>query len=262
MKLALYQGPSPSGNLEAAFETIEGKLLAAAAAGADMVVFPELFLPGYNQRQLHPSLAQPQGGPWEAQLAVLAKSTGCGLTIGWAERDGAQLYNAASTFDRHGRRLAHYRKLQLFGEMEQSVFIPGADYELFDLDGIRAGLLICYDVEFAPHCGALKKRGAELLLVPTANPAGFEHVSDVLLPARAVETNMTIAYANYCGSDSGLTFGGSSILLGPDGGILVKAGKTEALLIADLDGCADIDPTRISTQYHDFREAPGRHDQL
>lgn len=262
MKLALYQGPSPAGNPEAAFATIEGKLLAAAAAGADMMVFPELFLPGYNQRQLHPSLAQPQGGPWEERLVSLAKSAACGLTIGWAERDGNHLYNSASAFDARGQRLAHYRKLQLYGEMEQSVFTPGNDYVLFELGGVRTGLLICYDVEFAPHCRAMKERGAELLLVPTANPAGFEHVPDVLLPARAIETNMTIAYANYCGQDKGLSFGGGSLVVGSDGRDLAKAGSSETLLITDLDGGTNIDPTRVSAQLKDFREATGTHDQL
>ena len=262
MKLALYQGPSPAGDPEAAFETIEGKLLAASAAGASMAVFPELFLPGYNQPQLHPSLAQPQGGPWEGRLAALARQAGCGLTIGWAERDGERLYNAAGCFDDQGRKLAHYRKLQLFGEMEQSIFTPGADYALFNLNGVRTALLICYDVEFAPHCRALKERGAELLLVPTANPAGFGHVSDILLPARAVETNMTIAYANYCGADNGLAFGGGSLAIAPDSEILAKAGRAEALLITDLGSVEALDTTRISTQIHDYREASGRHDQL
>lgn len=262
MKLALYQGPSPAGDPEAAFETLEGKLLAAAAAGAEMAVFPELFLPGYNQPDLHRTLAQPQGGAWEERFSALAQTAGCGLTIGWAERDGEDLFNAASCFDAAGRKLAHYRKLQLFGAMEQSVFTPGTDYEVFDLDGIRTALLICYDVEFAPHCRALKERGSELLLVPTANPAGFEHVSDVLLPARAVENNLTIAYANYCGSDDGLAFGGKSLAIGPDGEIQAKAGTAETLLITDLSGSGTIDPSRISTQIHDFREASGRHDQL
>lgn len=262
MKLALYQGPSPAGNPEAAFATIEDKLLAAEAAGADMMVFPELFLPGYNQRQLHSSLAQPQGGSWEGQLASLAKSTNCGLTVGWAERDGVHLYNSASAFDADGRRLAHYRKLQLYGEMERSVFTPGSDYVLFELGGVQTGLLICYDIEFAAHCRAMRERGAELLLVPTANPAGFEHVPDVLLPARAIETNMTIAYANYCGQDNGLSFGGRSLLIGPDGVDLARAGHGETLLITDLNGGTNIDPTRISAQLKDFREATGTHDQL
>lgn len=262
MKLALYQGPSPAGDPDAAFETLEGKLLAAAAAGAEMAVFPELFLPGYNQPERHRALAQPQGGAWEERLSVLARTAGCGLAVGWAERDGAQLFNAASCFDASGRKLAHYRKLQLFGAMEQSVFAAGADYEVFDLGGIRTALLICYDVEFAPHCRALKERGAELLLVPTANPAGFEHVSDLLLPARAVENNLIIAYANYCGRDNGLAFAGGSMVAGPDGEILAKAGKAETLLITDLAGVEAIDTSRISTQIHDFREAPRRHDQL
>lgn len=262
MKLALYQGPSPAGDPEAAFEILESKLSAAAAAGAEMAVFPELFLPGYNQPDLHRALAQPQGGTWEARLSALARTNRCGLTLGWAEREGEHVFNAAGCFDAAGLKLAHYRKLQLFGAMEQSVFAPGTGYEIFDLGGIRTALLICYDVEFAPHCRALKERGAELLLVPTANPAGFEHVSDVLLPARAVENNLTIAYANYCGRDNGLTFAGGSLVAGPDGEILAKTGKAETLLITDLAGVDAIDTSRISTQHHDFREAPRRHDQL
>ncbi|TQV82057.1 carbon-nitrogen hydrolase family protein [Denitrobaculum tricleocarpae] len=262
MKLALYQGPSPAGDPDAAFTAIEGKLLVSAAAGADMVVFPELFLPGYNQPQLHASLAQPQGGPWAARLSALAKSANCGLTIGWAEREGKHLYNSASVFDARGQRLAHYRKLQLYGEMERSVFVPGSDYVLFQLGGVRGGLLICYDVEFAQHCRALRELGAELLLVPTANPSGFEHVQDILLPARALETNMTIAYANYCGQDGELSFGGRSLLVGPDGNDLASAGHSETLLITDLNDNSDIDPLRVSAQLKDFREASGTHDQL
>ncbi len=262
MKLAVYQGLSPAGDPDAALRTIEEKLRIAAVAGAEMMLFPELFLPGYNQRHLHPSQAQPQGGPWEDRLAVLTKLAGCGLTVGWAERDGDRLYNTASSFDARGRRLAHYRKLQLYGEMEQSVFEPGSDYVLFDLGGFRTALLICYDVEFAAHCRAVKERGAELLLVPTANPAGFEHVQEVLLPARAVETNMTIAYANYFGEDNGLAFGGGSLVVGPDGVLMAKAGGAESLLITDLDKNSEIDPLRISTQLKDFRKATGTNDQL
>lgn len=262
MKLALYQGPSPAGDPEAAFATIEGKLLAAAAAGADMMLFPELFLPGYNRPGLHASLAQPQGGAWEQRLAALARGAGCGLTIGWAERESEAIYNAASCFDATGKRLAHYRKLQLFGEMERSVFTPGTAYEIFSLAGRRAALLICYDVEFAAHCRALGEQGVDLLLVPTANPAGYEHVPDVLLPARVLETNMTIAYANYCGSDGGLAFGGGSLAIGPGGELLAKAGATEALLITELKDAGTAAPALISTQLQDFREAPGRHDKL
>ncbi len=80
MKIALYQGPSPAGATEAAFATIERVLAAAAAAGARMAVFPELFLPGYNLADLA-AQAQPADGDWSQRLAALAAAAGCGLTV-------------------------------------------------------------------------------------------------------------------------------------------------------------------------------------
>jgi len=253
MHLAVFQTRSVAGDDATAFATIARILASAAAAGAGMVVFPELYLPGYNQPVLHAEQAQQQGGAWEQRLSDLCRKAGCGLTIGWAERAGETVYNAASCFDATGRKLAHYRKVQLFGPMERASFQPGDRLCDFDLGGIRAGLLICYDVEFAEHVRALSERGVELLLVPTANPAGFDNVSNVIVPARACETAMTIAYANYCGSDAGLRFGGLSTLVGPDGNVMARAGTGETLLIADLSATSDIDPAHLSTQNTDRR---------
>jgi len=84
MKLAIYQGPSTEGDIDAALAVVDRYLAASAIAGADMVVFPELFLPGYNQPDLHKTMAQTKDGPWEEQLAALAKTHSCGITIGWA----------------------------------------------------------------------------------------------------------------------------------------------------------------------------------
>lgn len=256
MKLALYQGAPTDGNEADAFARLGTTLTAAAVAGAQMAVFPELYLPGYNCPALHAERAQPQGGAWETRLAALCRETGCGLTIGWAERAGDCLYNVATSHDDTGRKLAHHRKLQLFGPMERASFVPGDSLTTFDLAGRRAALLICYDVEFADHVRALSERGVDLLLVPTANPAGYEIVQDTLVPARAAETGMTIAYANYCGSERGLDFGGLSVIAGPDGLPLAKAGRGECLLIADLAQVDRIDPALLSTQTRDRRRLP------
>lgn len=254
MKLAVYQGAPTDGDEQGAFGRIATVLTAAAAMGAEMAVFPELFLPGYNRPDLHPDRAQPQGGDWETRLAALCRETACGLAVGWAERDGASVYNAASCFDRTGARLAHYRKIQLFGPMEASVFQPGDAHVVFDLGPFRAALMICYDVEFAHHVQALAARGVDLLLVPTANPAGFENVSTLLVPARAFEQAMTVAYANYHGREAGLAFGGGSVIAGPDGNALARAGAGEALLIVDLGHRDTLDPAKLSTQRRDRRE--------
>lgn len=234
MKLALYQSLPTAGDTQQALARIARILNAAAAAGADMLVMPELYLPGYNQPDLHKALAQETGGPWDSRFADLCRAAGCGLTIGWAERDGGQIFNAASAFDASGGKLGHYRKQRLFGPMENAVFDSGRDVVTFEVLGYRVGLLICFDVEFADIVRAVSDQGVDLILVPTANPVGYDLVPDILVRARACDAQAVIAYANYCGSEAGLAFGGKSIIAGSDGNCLAMAGRGEALLVADL----------------------------
>lgn len=192
MKLALCQAPPTDGDEAAAFARIGRVLSAAACAGAEMAVMPELFLPGCNRPDLHAARAQPIRGGWEDRLCRLCRQAGCGLTLGWAERSGTAIFNAASVFERTGAKLAHDRKRQSFGPVGRAVFTLGDALVVFDLAGRRAGLLICYDAEFAPLVRRLADKGAALLLVPTANPAGYDLVPDALLPARAHEACLTI----------------------------------------------------------------------
>ncbi len=257
MKLALYQGPSPAGDLGVAFAAIDRTLGTAAASGAQMALMPELFLPGYNQTDRMAALAQPRDGDWQSRLSQLCRAHGCGLTIGWAERAGDVVYNSATAFDGQGNVLGHYRKIQLFGPAEAAIFTPGDAYCTFDLNGRKTALLICYDVEFAHHVHALADLGVDLILVPTANPAGFDVVADAMVPARAAERALTIAYANLCDTENGLTYGGKSIIAGPDGQALATAGRGPTLLIADLAATADLNPATLSTQSRDRRDLQG-----
>ncbi len=253
LKIAAYQGPSPQGDDASAFDAIEYWSAKAATRGASMIVFSELFLPGYNQPHRHNPMAQPQGGPWESRLSRLAKSLGCGITIGWSERCGDQVYNAASTFGPDGQKLAHYRKIQLWGDMERGIFSPGNAYATFTFAGKECALLICYDIEFPQHVRALQERGVELLFVPTANPAGFDHVADIMVPSRAAECRMTIAYANYCGSEGYLRYGGLSCVVGPETTFLAKARNDETLLVANVPNYADLSEKLLSTQLVDYQ---------
>ncbi|PVB59539.1 carbon-nitrogen hydrolase family protein [Labrenzia sp. 011] len=254
MKLALYQGPATCGDIEAGFNRLQTRLSAAAMAGASMAVFSELFLPGYNLPDLHRSLAQPLGGQWCQRLSDLAANAGCGLTVGWTELDGENVYNAATAFGTRGEILGHYRKIQLFGPMEKASFAFGERYTTFDFCGRKTAILICYDIEFPQHCRALADRGVSLVLVPTANPRRFEHVSHAFVPSRAAEAGLTIAYANYCGPEGDITFGGKSLIAGPDGKALASAGTGETLLVADLAPVSDIPWDLLSRQDQDYRE--------
>ena len=253
MKLAIYQGPSQEGDIDAALNTIEKTLSCVSSGGADMVVFPELFLPGYNQPDLHKKLAQRKDGLWDDTLSRLALKYHCGITIGWAECEDTNIFNSVSCFDNKGKKLAHYRKIQLFGPTEKETFHAGNSYSTFELNGQKAAVLICYDVEFAHHVYALKELGVDLLLVPTANPLKFNNVPEILVPARAAENGMTIVYANYSGTERGLKYGGGSVIVGPDAQLLAKAGYGETILIADLAAVSEIDKSLFSTQKHDIR---------
>lgn len=251
MRLALWQTRSPGGNSDMAFAGLEQALAAAAAAGAIMLVAPEAYLPGYNCDDIA-ALAQSRNGPWLTRLAGLCRRLGCGVTLGYAEREGDQVYNAAVTFDSTGKEVAHYRKIQLFGPREKAIYAPGDSYTVFDLGGVKAALLICYDVEFAPHVAALAAKGVRLILCPTANMMPFTHVVRYTVPAMAVNHALTIVYANYCGVEGDLSYVGGSLIAGPYGEPLVQAGLGPALLIADLPDV--LDPGLLSTQAADFRK--------
>jgi len=112
-------------------------------------------------------------------------------------------------------------------------------------------MLICYDVEFAHLNRALMAKGTRLLLVPTANPEPNTHVSRLVVPAHAINHAMTIAYANYCGTEGDLTYCGTSVIAAPDAAILAMAGPSETLLVTDI--ARQPDPALMQTQLADYR---------
>ena len=250
MKIAVLQSPSAAGDLDWAFAQLTDALNAAGAAGAAVLVAPEVYLPGYNYDHI-PAMAQPKTRDWLNRLSSLCRDANCGLVIGYAERDGTQTFNSAVAITSNGDQIAHYRKLQLYGPREAAIYNPGDAYCTFDLNGTKAALLICYDIEFAPHVAALRDLGASLILVPTANMAPFTHVAAHTVPAMAANYALTIAYANYCGSEGDLAYVGGSLIAGPHGEVLAQAGTGPALLIVELPAA---DPARLSTQANDYRK--------
>jgi predicted amidohydrolase len=227
-------------------------LAAAGAMGAATLVAPEVYLPGYNQPDIGAG-ALARDAEVLRRLSDACRAARCGLVVGYAERDGARLCNSALALDAEGREVANYRKIQLYGAREKTLYAPGDSYAIFDLEGVHAALLICYDVEFAPHIAELAARGAQVILVPTANMHPFVHVVRHTVPAMAANHGVVIAYANFCGEEGDLHYTGGSLIAGPHGEILAHAGETPALLVAEIP---DADLSRLSTQAADLRKMP------
>ena len=238
LTLALLQcAPGPldvAGNLQRLKQAAEQ----ARAGGADVLVCPEMFVTGYNiGLSAVAQLAQPADGEYAQAVGEIAKRHGLAIVYGYPERaaDGT-VFNAAQWINADGQRALNYRKTHLFGALDKNQLAAGdLSTALVDLKGWRVGLLICYDVEFPENTRRLALAGADLIVVPTANMADFDFVATTLVPVRAYENQVYLAYANYTGPEGDLHYGGLSTVAAPDGAVLAQAGRDETLVFATLD---------------------------
>jgi predicted amidohydrolase len=176
------------------------------------------------------------------------------VLYGYPERAGGDVYNAAQLIDHDGRGLANYRKTHLFGEIDRRAFRPGdGGFVQATLDGVRLGILICYDTEFPEAVRAQALAGVEFVAVPTALMRPYETVANTLVPCRAYENQVFVAYVNRCGREGELEYCGLSCVVAPDGTDLARAGEGEELLVADLDIALHRDTRAPNTYLQDRR---------
>jgi predicted amidohydrolase len=235
MKIALYQGPGHILDVTAAFALLDAKAAEAKANGADLLILPEMYLSGYNIGPAAASeLAIAQTGLAPAQ--GIAKSRGIALVFGYPERVGDAVANSAVLIGPDGDILLNYRKSHLYGELDRAMFKEiGTQFPVAKLGGHTVGLLICYDIEFPEPARRLALAGADILLIPTAQMEPYTQVAKHVIPARAYENQLYVAYANHSGTEDGLDYIGLSSICEPDGKILAAAGKGEEIIYATVD---------------------------
>jgi predicted amidohydrolase len=252
MKVALLQSRGTPGDVEANLAAVRSAAQSAAQAGAELLVTPEAFLSGYDIGAGRVrALALPDAGA----VGEIAAAAGVAVACGWVERDGDLIHNAATLFDANGRALLTHRKVHLYGEVDRAAFDPGGEgFAVATLNGVKVGLLICFDVEFPEAVRALALAGAQLVLVPTSLMAPHDIVARTLVPARAAENQLFVAYANRVGVEGeNFEYVGQSCVAGPDGTLLAVAGaEEETLLYADVDPAA-VARERAAFSYLDER---------
>ncbi len=236
VRLALFQGRAQPLDLAANLAILDEAAREARAAGADLLLTPELFATGYAPELIRDSVSSASVASLDRDLAGIAVRRDIALVYsvpGPGPEDDRPITSVL--VDRTGRVLARYAKSHLFGAEERASFRPGsAPPTVVDFLGLKVALIICYDVEFPEVVRDAALHGATLVLVPTALTTGFENVARVLVPARALENSVTLAYANHVGPEAGLDLAGASVIVGPDGGILVDAGRTIGLSYATV----------------------------
>ena len=264
MQIALWQCLSEPLDTHGNLQRLRNAASQAKAAGAELLVTPEMYLSGYNiSLAAANQQAQHRDGPLAIEVADIARSLDIAILYGYPEKDGqGALYNSVQLIDEHGTSLANYRKTHLFGALDRTLFSAGAEHSpVVPFKGWHIGLLICYDLEFPENARRLAVAGADLILVPTANMQPFEFIANITVRSRAFENQCFIAYANYCGDEGGLVYCGLSSIVGPAGQVLTQAGDGPEMILARLERSALADARKSNCYLADrrtdlFEESP------
>lgn len=232
MKLGVFQ--AACGDLDLA-DRMARLDRALKGHNADLVVCPELFVTGYHIEADHRDLAEPAEGRYFQAVADLAKRHGCAIAYGYPEAAG-QTHNSAAIVGADGALLANHRKrLASSGSFEEASFANGDAQTLFEVAGFRVAVAICYEIEFPETARAAALAGAKLLIAPTALVDAWPVVAECVVPARAFENGLWVAYANHGGRELTYDYLGGSRIVAPDGSVAVVAGRDETLILATID---------------------------
>jgi predicted amidohydrolase len=167
LRIGACQTPELLEDVPEALATVESFAAAPAAADLDLLLFPECFLQGYlvTPEYLHRNAYDLDSAAFREILARLAPIRQT-LVLGLIERRHGRFHNSAAVIT-HGRVVGVYRKTHL--SAGESAFTAGTTYPVFDLNGIRFGINICYDAQFPAAAGAVAAQGAKALLLPAQN---------------------------------------------------------------------------------------------
>jgi predicted amidohydrolase len=202
------------------------------AAGAGLVVAPELVNVGYDLAQIDRfghELAEAVDGPTVGIARSVAASTGSTIVVGILERARDRLYDTA-VLVLPGGEVARYRKTHLYPP-ERSRFAAGDELLTVPTPVGKLGLMICFEHAFPEIATTLALRGAQVLAIPSAVPFGFEHLLTLRTRARAQDNQLFAVAANLAGNG----FCGNSLIAGPRGEVLAAAGTGVEVLRATID---------------------------
>jgi NAD+ synthase (glutamine-hydrolysing) len=262
LRVASAQINAVVGDLVGNAERVVDAYERAVAEQCDLVVFPELMVTGYPPEDL---LLKPAFVAEAAEtIAKLAARTGaCAAVIGFPERVGDDLYNAAAVCA-HGEILGIYRKQRLPNYSvfdEQRYFTPSKEAGTpYDIGGVKVAVSICEDIWAPEPIRAMVANGAELVVNINASPyfAGRLGEREAMLAVRSREAGIPVVYANLVGGQDELVFDGASLVFDARGRLAGRARQfAEDLLVVDFDASEPI-PTRVEpalSPVHEVYEA-------
>lgn len=225
MKISVLQFKSALGDVDKNFST--AKNLIERAKNSDVIILPELWTTGYYPTPVE-NFAEKNCERTKNFICELAKNFCVNIVAGSviAEVEG-KIYNRCVVVNRRGEFLNFYDKTHLFSFAgEEKIFSAGNKIKIVELDGVKCGLAICYDLRFPEFVRKIALNGAEILFCPAAWSLKRLFPRQILTAARAIENQIFVVFANSAGK---------SEILNPLGEKIVEAGVGEEILTAEID---------------------------
>jgi predicted amidohydrolase len=254
MKVGFYQFRPLFGKTEQNSKKI---LNALKNVEADLIVLPELALPGYYFKDKQEALKYSEDPGSSSRLDALcnlAQKKNFHLVIGFAEKQGEQCYNSAALIGPNG--IEHiYRKVHLFNE-EKFCFDPGdTPFVVNEINGVKIGIMICFDWVFPEVTRTLAMQGAQIICQPSNLVLTF---CQQTMLARCIENKVFAITANRYGTDKRpqgiLKFTGKSQVVAPGGKLLHRAAsQRDALFVTEINP-KDADNKMITEHNHLFND--------
>lgn len=252
VQLLVTEEEPPAQRVDRALQQIANE----ADRGADLVMLPEMWYPGYFGFDDYEPLAEPLTGALPTRLAEAAANHHVNVLAGSiAERsDDGRLHNTSLLLSRTGDLVASYRKVHLFpyGSREAELLTAGTSPVVAELEGTRVGLSTCYDLRYPELYRAMVDDGAEVFLVVAGWPFPRLDAWRILGRARAIENQAAVIGCNTSGSQAGATFLGASYAFDAWGTPLGELDDRPATLRVAIDTAS------ITAAREDFPALAGR----
>lgn len=238
LHIALLQMDVKAGEPEANFAKLEQMLLQAVQADPkpDVLICPEMWNTGFDLEEIQQQ-ADSEGKRTRELISGFCAEHSVNVVAGSiANNVNGEVRNTLYVFDRNGKLAAEYDKIHLFRLMDEEKYLTGGEkIGRFEIDGLPAGAVICYDIRFPELSRRLALDGAKMMFVPAQWPHPRLNHWRTLLTARAIENQMVVISCNRVGQSGDTSFFGHSMVIDPWGEIIVEGGEEETILTAQID---------------------------
>jgi len=236
MKISSLQMDVALGERKQNMEKVRSLTEKAMQEQPDVLVLPELWDVGFFPKNVV-ELSDKDGEIAKKFLSSLAKEHKINIVGGSIVRgDKDAIHNTQYIFDRQGNLIAEYDKVHSFSPSnEHVIFKAGSKSVTYELDGIKMGSIICYDLRFLEWVRVVALAGAQVLFVPAAWPHPRLNHWRLLNQVRAIENQFFVVAVNHVGKANDLEFCGHSLMVNPWGEVIAEAGDKEEILTAELD---------------------------